>query len=362
MNSQNSFRPNYAVSPGSVLDEHREAAGLTQAELAQRLGFSTKHINRLLGGFEPVTPDTALKLESVFGLSAGIWLGLEAKYKEHQARQAEAASLESEREWLKSIPHRSLAKLGWIPKGERGPELIRSLRSLFGVGSLNYLPDVWADVQASYRKSQAFSSHEWALLAWLAKGEKLAAAMTVDAFNGQALRAELPAIKALSCLPSMEFEKPLVESCARHGIALVFVQAPEGARVFGATRWLDKDRAIIQLSLRYRTNDQFWFTLFHELGHVLLHGKREQFIDFERDGVESEQEREADEFAAKQLINQADLDKFVTAGVFSTSTVVGFADEQDVAPGIVVGQLQHRGVVPYNSSLSRLKHSFGFAQ
>lgn len=361
MSNKNSYRPNYAIPPGDVLDEHREAAGLTQAELAQRLGFSVKHINRLLAGLEPVTPETALKLESVFSLSAGIWLGLEAKYKEHQARLAEAASLESEREWLKSIPHRSIAKLGWIPEGSRGPELVRNLRSFFGVGSLNYLPNVWSDVQAAYRKTEAFASHEWALLAWLAKGERMATTASVSVFDGAALKSDLAAIKALSCLHGAEFEKLLVERCASHGIVLIFVPAPDGARVCGATRWLDKDKALIQLSLRYRTNDQFWFTLFHELGHVLLHSKREQFIDFERDHIDSAQEREADEFAAKHLVNQSDLAKFIEAGTFTTSSVLGFSEEQNVAPGIVVGQLQHRGAVPYNSVLSRLKVSFSFA-
>ena len=85
MSNQNAFQPDYAVSPGEVLDEHREAAAMTQMELAQRLGFTTKHVNRLLAGLEPVTPETALKLETVFGLPARLWLGLEARYREHLA-------------------------------------------------------------------------------------------------------------------------------------------------------------------------------------------------------------------------------------------------------------------------------------
>lgn len=361
MNSQTKFQPNYAVSPGEVLDEHREAAGLTQAELSQRLGFSVKHVNRILGGLEPVTPETALKLESVFGLSAGIWLGLEARHKEQQARTAETESLEAEQSWLASIPHRSMMKLGWIPEGCRGSELVRCLRSFFGVGSLNYLPDVWADVQAAYRKTEAFKSHEWALLAWLAKGERDAVQIQTSPFDPGALRAALPEIKALSCLPGNEFVKPLIRRCASHGVAVAFVPAPDGARVCGATRWLDKDRALVQLSLRYKTNDQLWFTLFHELGHVLLHGKREQFIDFERGRVESDQEREADEFATRNLVSQPELQRFVSVGDFGSTTVKAFADEQGVAPGIVVGQLQHRGKVPYNHPLSRLKISFRFS-
>lgn len=358
MNSQTEFRPNYAVSPGEVLDEHRVVAGLTQSELAQRLGFSGKHVNRIIAGFEPVTPETALKLESVFGLSAGVWLNLEAKYQEHQARQSEVARLEAEQAWLSKIPHRSIAKLGWIPERQKGNDLVRSLRSFFGVGSLDYLPTVWHDTQAAYRKSEAFSSHEWAMLAWLAQGERAFDRIVTKPFDSAGLRTALSEIKALSCLPDAKFAQPLVERCASLGVALVFVPTPEGARVCGATRWMAADKVLVQLSLRYRTNDQFWFTLFHEFGHVLLHGKKEPFIDFDGPDETQGQEREANDFATRQLVNQGELDHFVAEADFRASRVREFAAEQRVAPGIVVGQLQHRRVVPYKSALSRLKESF----
>lgn len=362
MNSQTAFRPGYTVTPGEVLDEHREAAGLTQAELAQRLGFSVKHVNRILAGLEPVGPETALKLESIFGLPAGIWLGLEARHQEFQARNAEVDQLEAEQVWLRDIPHRSMAKLGWIAADAKGAELVRSLRSFFSVGSLNYLPKVWEGVQATYRKAEAFRSHEWAMLAWLAKGEQEAESLQVAPHDPAGLRGALGEIKAMSRLKDASFVEPLINCCAQYGVALVFVPAPDGARVCGATRWIDKDRALVQLSLRYKTDDQLWFTLFHELGHVLLHGKRDQFIDFDLVTAESDQEREANEFAARQLVNQHELNRFVSMADFSHHSICEFAKQQNVAPGIVVGQLQHRGAVPYKSPLSRLKVSFTFKQ
>ncbi|WP_160279949.1 HigA family addiction module antitoxin [Novilysobacter arseniciresistens] len=358
MNSQTRFQPNYAVAPGAVLDEHRDAAGMTQAELAQRMGFSTKHVNRLLGGQEPVTPETALKLETVFGLPAHVWLGMEARYREHLARAMEEQSLAAELPWLEQLPHRSLAKLGWLPKGLRGTELVRALRTFFGVGSLAFLPGVWGDVQAAYRKTDAFASHEWAMLAWLAQGEREAEAIACRPFDGAALRAALPEIRAMSRLPGIEFVAPLVDRCATLGVVLVLLPAPDGARVCGATRWLTKDKVLVQLSLRYKTDDQLWFTLFHEFGHVLLHGKREQFIDFERTRDPSEQEREANDFAARQLIAPAEMTRFVASGDFSRAAVQAFAAAQGVADGIVVGQLQHRRLVPFASPLSKLKTSF----
>jgi len=253
-----------------------------------------------------------------------------------------------------------MTKLGWIPKECRGVDLVRSLRSFFGVGSLDYLPKIWADVQAAYRKSEAFASHEWAMLAWLARGKREAESIQVYPHDSAGLRDALPEIKALSRLPGVTFVGHLIEQCAKFGVVLVFIPAPEGARVCGATRWLDKDRALVQLSLRYKTDDQLWFTLFHELGHVLLHGKREQFIDFDRLPSDSEAEKEANDFAARQLVNPNDLNRFIAASDFSVQAVRRFAAQQAVADGIVVGQLQFRGVVPYKSPLSRLKVSFRF--
>ena len=362
MNSPQHYQPNYAVPPGAVLDEHREAAGLTQAELAQRLGFSPKHVNRLLAGQEPVTPDTALKLEAVFGLPARVWLGLEARYREHLARASEQQALAAEVPWLDRLPHRALAKLGWVPGGLRGPELVRALRAFFCVGSLDYLPGVWGEVQAAYRKAAAFQSHEWALLAWLAQGERQAERLHCAPFDAAALRAALPEIKGFSRLSGVEFVDLLITRLASVGVAVVFVPTPDGARVCGATRWIAKDKALVQLSLRYKTDDQLWFTLFHELGHVLLHGKREQFIDFERAGDVSAQEQEANDFAARLLIPPAEMTRFIVAGDFSRANVLAFARDQGVAPGIVVGQLQHRKIVPFNSALSKLKASFRWAR
>ena len=361
MNEPNVYLPSYAVSPGEVLDEHREAAGLTQAELAQRIGFSPKHVNRLLAGLEPVTPETALKLEAVFALPARVWLALEARYREHQARAAETSSLAKELPWLDELPYLALAKLGWVPAGLRGIERVRALRAFFCVSSLDYLPDVWSRVQAAYRKAEAFQSHQWALLAWLAQGEREAEQIACRPFDGVALRAALPKIKALSRLQGTAFLDRLVQRCADLGVAVAFVPAPDGARVCGATRWLSKDKVLVQLSLRYKTDDQLWFTLFHELGHVLLHGKREQFIDFERPHDTGAQEQEANDFAARTLIATEALDRFIAQGRFQIDAVRAFAEAQCVAPGIVVGQLQHRRILPYNHPLSRLKTRFRWA-
>lgn len=159
----------------------------------------------------------------------------------------------------------------------------------------------------------------------------------------------------------MDFVESLVRICGDAGVAVVFAPAPDGARVCGATRWLTGDKALIQLSLRYKTDDQLWFTIFHELGHVLLHGKKGEYIDFERPVEKTELEKEADRFAAQALIDQKSLNEFSQRGDFTAATIKTFAEAQGVAPGIVVGQLQHLRSVPYNSALNELKCRFQWA-
>lgn len=359
MNALNTYTPNYAVIPGDILDEHREAASLTQEELANRLGFTKKHINRMIAGHEPITPETALKLEAVFGLPAHVWIGLESRYREFLAREAEKESLAAEVDWLKQIPYKSLVSLGWISKGLDNLGAVRALREFFSVASLNHLPKVWEETSAAYRKTKAYQSQQWALLAWLAKAEQEAEAISCASYDASALREALPELRGMTRLAGVEFIEPLISRCASLGIALVFVQEPKGACVCGATRWLNKDKVLVQLSLRYKTNDHLWFTFFHELGHVLLHRKKQQFIDFYGNAGEKNQEEiEADEFASRILIPRTDMQRFIAIGNFSRAAVIGFSRQIGVSESIVVGQLQHAKKIPFASPLNGLKTSF----
>ena len=358
--NKRTFKPNWAVAPGSIIDEHREAANMTQADLAERMGYSFKHVNRVIGGHDAVTPEFALKLESVFDMPAHVWLNIEAKYQEHLARKKEDQEIEGELHCLKTIPHRAMVKLGYV-EDAKGVDMVRALRSFFSVASLSLLPDVWREVNANYRKSKSFESHQYALLAWLTQGLRLAANEDIAPFDKAGLKASLISIKKLSCLEGVSFEKPLKEKLAQHGVVLIFVPAPPGAHVSGATRWIRKDAALIQLSLRHKSDDQLWFTLFHELGHILLHSKKTQFIDFDKRDVRCDLETEADEFASNTLIDQSALSTFVNEGGFTADSIRSFARTQNVSPGIVVGRLQRLGHVPFGSQLNKLKQRFEFA-
>ena len=148
------------------------------------------------------------------------------------------------------------------------------------------------------------------------------------------------------------FVPQLVETCAKCGVAVVIEPAPKGCPVSGATHWLSPEKALLMLSLRHKTNDHFWFSFFHEAGHLLLHGKRLRFIDMEGE-LGDDQENEANDFAKNLLIPENQAEKLQLLQP-STAGINTFADELGIAPGIVVGRMQKEGLLPW-THLNKLK-------
>jgi hypothetical protein len=207
-----------------------------------------------------------------------------------------------------------------------------------------------------YRASAKFSADEYALSAWLRQGERMGQQLDCVPYSAAAFRQVLREARKLTTQKPEAFVPELIERCAEAGVAVVFVRELPRIRASGATRWLKPDRALIQLSLRYKSNDQLWFSFFHEVGHVMLHGKRQIFVDGQ-EGEQDELEHEADKFASDILIPAPAYRDFVQKGIFTASAILAFANEQSIAPGIVVGRLQHEALVPYNR-LNSLKERF----
>jgi hypothetical protein len=253
-----------------------------------------------------------------------------------------------------------MVKLGWVEKREDQVSQARELLNFFGIAS----PDRWREVfelpQATFRHSQAFESAPGPLAAWLRKGTLEGRALACEAFDKTRFREVLTKARALTREPPAVFTDLLVKRCAQAGVAVAMVPELPRCRAHGATRWLTPHKALIQLSLRYKWADIFWFSFFHEAGHVLLHGKREVFIENRGDSSETTREKaeeEANRFAAELLIPSEHLETLRSPAQskrLSKARVEAFAVELDVHPGIVVGRLQHEGWLRY-THLSRLR-------
>lgn len=350
------YEPDDVLPPGDTLAEVLDEADMTQAELAKRTGLSTKHINQIVKGSGPITTETALRLEHATGVAARVWSNLEIIYREHESRLQEEARLTEDLDWLEELPINELIRRGWIDKTASPIERLRSVCRFFGVVNRAAWDALWHKPTA-YRTSRAFKSHPGAVATWLRIGEIRAASIDCEPFNRAGLTGLLDDLRGLTRDPEPHNWWPtLVGKCAESGVAVVAEPEIEGARINGAARWLSPDKALVQLSLRHRWNDIFWFTFFHEIGHLLLHSKKDTFINDV--GAHSGAEQEADGFASQVLIprqHEAELAELVTL-----SDVEEFAKRLGIAPGIVVGRLQHDERWPFSRG-NGLKQRFVFS-
>jgi HTH-type transcriptional regulator / antitoxin HigA len=347
------FTPDWVSPPGETILDLIEERGWTQAELAVRLGYTEKHVSQLVNGKVPLSQDAAMRLERVLGSSAGFWLEREAKYREHCARIDAAATHARWVEWLEELPLTELMAVGAIDKqridAKHRPALVEACLRFFGVAS----PDEWrahyGGMQVAFRRTRAEQSDIGAISAWLRLGERQAEALDGPKYDKTAFQQALHTIRALTVEPPAVFEPQMRALLHDAGVAFVLVPAIPRAHVSGVARWLSPTRALIQLSLYGKTNDRLWFTFFHEAAHILLHAntkdeKRAVYLDDpNNDAVTDAAEREANQWAAEWLI-PAKYDEELPR-LRTKAAVAEFAQRIGVHPGIVVGRLQHDGLI-----------------
>ena len=342
----NEYTPDYAIPPGWVLDERLEALEITHAEFARRCGRSPKLISEIIAGKAPLEPGTALQFEKVLGVDASIWLGIEAAYQLHRAREAEAADAKLSRAWLKAFPVDELVKRGCIQKPGSDADTVSKLLAFFRVGSVEAWTAKYALANVAYRHSPSLKSDEVALATWLRFGELEAERQECAEYNTSKFRRAMREIRVLTREPIEEALERACQILNQAGVALAVIEPPPKTALSGAAWWLSPRKAVIQLSARHKADDHLWFSFFHEAAHLLLHSKKYVFVDDATDGG-ADIETEANEWAANALVGRGEWERFVRSSPRSKRAVCAFADEQGIAPGIVVGMLQHAGCVPW---------------
>jgi addiction module HigA family antidote len=344
------FEPSFAVPPGETLAETLETLGMTQAELAGRMGRPLKTINEIVTGKAMITADTALQLEKVLGVPASFWTNHERLYRDALARRRETSQLEQHLDWLGTLPVKELVRVGWIAPGAGPVGRLRAVLSFFGVAGVEEWRTLWESPEAAFRQTRAYVASPGATAAWLRKGEIEGQKVDCAAFDPGLFTDALRQLRGFTSKDPAEFVPALRERCARAGVAVVFVPPLTEVRAYGVTRWLHGAKALIQMSLRGKTDDHLWFTFFHEAGHVLKHGKRAVFVEQgeEETGVRDPREAEADVFAQEWLIPSTDYERFCANGDLSVAAIRRFAGRIGLVPGIVAGRLQHDRRIPFS--------------
>jgi HTH-type transcriptional regulator/antitoxin HigA len=347
-----SFTPDWVSPPGDTIEDLLEERGWTQSEFAERVGFTRKHVNDLLKGRSTITPEAASRLSTVLGGPVQFWLTREAQYQAAVERKRSMELMSADADWLADLPLPWMIKVGWVKRRSLKGEQVAECLSYFGVASVQSWRERYANPLTAFRASPRFSKGVGAVAAWLRRAELEATALQCASYERSKFMDALPSLRALTTESNPHvFVARIQQLCADAGVAVVFVPAPTGCPVSGATRWLSPEKALLALSLRYRSNDQLWFSFFHEAAHILRHAKKQQFIEG-LDGLYDELEEEANRFARDFLISPQVASRLV--GLRSATEVAHAARQLGIAPGIVVGRMQNEGWIPY-SHLNALK-------
>ena len=330
------FEPDYAVPPGATLHEVMESLQMSQKELAQRTGLTEQTLTRIFKGDQPISYETANRLELVTGVPARMWNNLEAQYREQLAKLEERQRLEADKAWLKTIPIKELIERGHVEPDDDKVNLVRKVLAFFGVCSVQAWQEIWAAPAVAARRSRCFESRPGDAAAWIRQGELQAQQIECAPFDKTRFSAALEEIRPLTREESVVFEPRMKQLCANAGVAVALVREMKKVPWNGATKWLTPNKAMILLSLRGKGEDKFWFSFFHEAGHVLKDKKKGLFINDESNGDLSE--KKADAFAAETLI-PAKHDARISH-CRSKQEIILLADELRISPGIVAGRYQ----------------------
>lgn len=358
--SSRPFTPDYATPPGEIIAEHLDVLGVSGRELARRTGRSPKLISEIISGKAALEPETALQIERVIDVDSSILIGLESRYRLHLARQNNHREFEDLGQWLKAFPLKGLKERNCISREGSTADQVEEVLRFFQAGSPEACEARFDELlSADYRTSPAFDNKLLSLAAWLQLGERQAGELEVEDYDRSKFLSVLGEIRRLTRCPMEDALPCAVALCASAGVALVVEQPFEGVRASGVSRWLAPGRPLIQQSFRFHSNDHFWFTFFHECAHILLHSRKATFVDVPRGAgsADQEQEDEANHWASNFLIPRAALLAFIRRFGYEEQEVIDFAREHDVAPAIVVGQLQHMKVIKF-SHMRRLREIY----
>lgn len=362
MNDDASFNPDWISPPGETIATIMEERSLTPADLAKCMKRQKNDIENLIHGRMAITNEFAQQLADTLGATTAFWTTRESQYQHDLARLVQASGSPESATWLSDIPFNEMVKWGWIDAATDRVSKVAACLRFFGVSTVKSWRDVYTEglLRVAFKTSPTFESDPGAVAAWLRKGEIEASKIECGTWDPARFRKELPAIRDLTREKDPDvFIPKLIERCAVCGVAVVILRAPKKCRASGVSRFLTPMRPLLMLSFRFLSDDHFWFAFFHEAGHLLLHAESSIFLEGEGRLTTAEEE-EANTFAANTLIPTKFHDELLnlpTNGV----AVMRFARRVGVSPGIVVGQMQHRGNLRRNQ-LNNLKRRYTWTE
>ncbi|MEU9891487.1 helix-turn-helix domain-containing protein [Sphaerisporangium sp. NPDC051011] len=331
------FSPNWALHPGAILRTTLERQGIRQNELAERTGLSPKHINQIVKETVGISGDIAVLLGRVLDVDASFWTRAEADYQAYISAEKAKSQLPEYVSWLKGFDISELHRRGITRPDDSDATAVEKTLRFFRVASPAAFAQTWQRPRVSFRRSQAFEIVEQNTALWLRLVERSAEDFDVKPLKIGALRAVARTIPSLTTLNVVDGFTAARTALAEVGVVLTFVRQVPETRLCGATWWLGADRPVIGLTERQRKPDIFWFSLIHEVAHIILHPKRTTFLELR--GETDEAEKEADEFAESILFPGNCREQIQAAR--TRAQLLLLSAKLGLGPAIVAGQHGH---------------------
>ena len=349
MEKQNQYFPSVVFHPGETLEEKLQEMGMGPKEFALRTGKPEKTIIAVLNGESAITADMAVLFENVTKIPANFWMNHQRGYDEYIAREKRKTIIQEAVVWARQFPLADMIKKGWLPNVKTIQEKTMELLAFFGFSDHN----VWEEyyfkqhLKVAFRISLAHIKEPYAISAWLRKGEIQAAKLEAEVYSEKKFKDALPKIKSIMAKHPDDFFCQLQNICLKTGVKVVYTPCINKAPISGSTRWLN-DTPFIQMTGRYNRNDSFWFTFFHEAGHILLHGKKDIFLEkVEYSDKDLVKENEANAFAVKWVLSEAEEAEILKATTLSKEDIRDFAKRFNTHPANIVGRLHYKKLKPF---------------
>lgn len=336
------YRAPIIISPGDILKDFLDDFSMTQIDLSYRIGISKSHINQVIKGSKPLTQEVAQKLSTVFNTTSQFWMKLEISYRSRLSEVEDMIFTKEEEDILREMPYAELAKRGHVDNTKKPLEKISEMRRFFMVSELTRVKNTYP----AFRKSATKLDHTYSLLAWQRIGEIKSKSMSADSLNLSKLNSAIKKIREFTTLdPKIGFEKT-VSILRGIGVVVVLEKHFPGSGTNGMVFFTPKkNRVIVLLSVRNKYADTFWFTLFHELAHLVLH--HEENIPL--NNLEDEVENRVNEIAKDMLIPKDKYLEFIEENDFSIAGIKQFSEAIKIHHCIVIGRLQYDGVLDHKN-------------
>lgn len=354
--TKNQYSPRTVSHPGSTLGAKIQEMGMSVREFALRAAKPEKTILAVIRGDSSITPDMAVIFENVTGIPAHFWMARQRNYDEFLARERMAQRLEDSAAWADCFPIKCMEKYGWLQPFNDIASKTKALLQFFAVTS----PEAWENfymnqqLKVAFRISLRSTIEPYAISAWLRQGDRQAETISVsEEYSDKKLRERIPSMKSLMVEKPEDWSSTLRDLCAECGVKLVYTPALPKAPINGATRWIASKYPCIQMSSQEKRYDTFWFSFFHEVGHIILHGKKDFFLEnVDYDNKETEKENEADCFAANILLSSAQEAEIIANNDFSSEAILKYSRQFHTHPSIILGRLQHKRLIPKKKDMN----------